>query len=645
MILLLLPFRLALAQDSESKNYDYFEMPLEQLLSTKVLSVSKQYQNVSDSPAAVYIITQDDILRSGVRSIADALRMAPGVQVAQSDTNSWAISIRGFNSITANKLLVMIDGRTVYNPLFAGTYWEIQDLFLEDIDRIEVVRGPGGALWSANAVNGIIHVITKHSSETQKDLVTGLYGNEEEGTLSGRYGNRFQGDNFYRAYAKHTRRDSSRSPAGGQAYDEYRDSRSGFRIDWDRNITLQGDIYHNDSDQINSTPISVSPFALIEEETIESKGANLLSRWEMDQTDGSSFSIQSYLDYTRRDQLLLKDERVIMDVESQYNLVPMGRHSLIFGGGYRMSYDDLGNSNVISFHPASRRDDLFSAFLHDEITLVPETWFLTLSSKAEHNDYTGFEFQPSARLQWHPDIDQTLWLAVTRAVRTPSRLERDLDLTTNYLGTTPPTEVILSANKSFDTEKMIAYEAGYRRQITPDLAVDLAVFYTDYNDLATVGFLPSSTGTLAIQAINGMTAETYGAEIVSSWNINSQFKVTGSYSFLDLSAHVEHSNGFDLETAEGLSPHHQASLRASWNIRRDLTLDGSIYYVDQLHENDVDDYTRLDLNLGWQIEEGLRFNVTGQNLMDQSHREFSSPTSINASEIERSVFGKITWEF
>lgn len=624
-----------------AEDADYFDLPPEQLLNAEVISVSKKTEKVSDSAAAVYIISQEDILRSGIRSVPEALRMVPGVQVAQADANSWAISIRGFNNVNANKLLVMVDGRTVYNPLFAGTYWELQDLLLEDIDRIEVIRGPGGSLWGANAVNGVINIITKNSQETQDTVLTAAYGTQDNGTLTGRYGGAFGDDNYYRVYGKYFDRDSFKKRSGANGDDDWQSGRGGFRMDLGNEVTVQGDVYRTLTDQLNSTPTMTS--TLIEEETMESEGANILGRWKKDLGDGSLLTVQSYLDYTTREQILLNDKRVIFDIEAQYNFAPTERHDMAFGGGYRYTHDDLDSTSIVSFLPPSRSDDLFNVFFQDSIALIPEEWYLTLGSKFEHNDYTGVEVQPNARLQWHPDAAQTVWASVSRAVRTPSRLEHDLNIRVNVLP--PATSVILSANPDFESEELLAYELGYRNQVTRDFAVDVAAFYNDYDQLGTIGALGSTPGVLSVHQINGMAAETYGAEIAAEWKLMDNLELSASYSYLQMQLHGDGNNPFAVETDEGRSPHHQASARLSWNITDAVSLDTSTYYVSRLKTDNVDDYVRLDMNLGWRIDDNARFNLIGQNLLQDSHREFSAPTALNATEVERSIIGKMTWRF
>lgn len=651
---------------------NYFDLSPEQLLSAQVVSVSKKEQSVAQAPAAVYVITQEDIARSGMTSIPELLRMAPGVDVAQTGSDSWAISIRGFNNTSANKLLVMIDGRTVYNPLFAGTQWDLQDLPLEDIERIEVIRGPGGTLWGANAVNGVINIITKSAKETQGTLVSAGAGNYEKGFATGRYGGKVGSgsgassgsDIYYRTYLKTNDRDSFENLAGGNASDSWKSYHGGFRMDWDKDkqnqITFQGDAYHVDSGELAQAFSLTAPFSTTSPDVIESSGANVLGKWKHTNDDASSVSVQSYLDYTRRFQALLGDSRMTYDLEGQYNFRPLGRHEIITGVDYRLVSDQLVGSSIVSFNPADLTQNLYGVFAQDKITLVPEHWFLTAGSKFEHNDYTGFELQPNVRLEWLPDASQTVWSSVSRAVRTPSRVERDLDITNvvvppgGVFGPNP-TEIVLTDNKQFKAEDLIAYEAGYRKKITPDLSVDTAAFANNYRNLDSldagtfVGGINNGVdpihNLLPLIQVNGMSAETYGAEVASSWEVRNNWKLSASYTFLDMFLHAPPVFGTSQDGPEGQSPNHQAGLRSYWNVNENWTFDTGLYYVSRLNSFDVPAYFRLDANLGWKISEGVRFNLVGQNLLESDHREFFSPTSVNATQVPRSIFGKITCQF
>ncbi|HEY8963531.1 MAG TPA: TonB-dependent receptor, partial [Alphaproteobacteria bacterium] len=452
-------------------------------MNAQIISVSKRPATLADVPAAVSIVTAEDIQRSGVTTIPDALRLVPGVNVAQADSNSWAVSIRGFNSVLANKLLVMIDGRTIYNPVFGGTFWEAHDLVMEDIERIEVVRGPGGTLWGANAVNGVINIITKRAQDTQGNLVSTLYGNEEKGTLSMRHGGSFAEDGYYRLYAKGFNRDSFKDPDGGDAYDEWDGYRTGFRVDRGENFTLQGDVYRLQENQFRNESFLVAPVSILRRQHLKYEGANLLGRWQGKRDDGSSVSVQTYLDWTRRNEPYnFVDNRTIFDIEAQYNWPIMGRHEIIGGAGYRFAADNEEITRNTSFDPLGRRDSLYSAFIQDKIELAPDRWYLTLGSKFEHNEYSGFEIQPSARLQYQPDDHQTWWAAVSRAVRTPTPIEEDL---TSTLATAVNVRAAFVPNDDFKSEVLNAYELGYRNQITPTLSADVATFFNVYDHLET----------------------------------------------------------------------------------------------------------------------------------------------------------------
>jgi iron complex outermembrane receptor protein len=640
---------------------DYFNLSPEQLLSAEVISVSKTKGTVEQSPSAVYVITAEDIARSGVTSIPDALRMAPGVDVAQGPSGGWAINIRGFNKGLADQLLVMIDGRTIYNPLFAGTYWELQNLPLEDIERIEVIRGPGGTLWGANAVNGVINIITKRAQDTQGKLIRAEAGTLQQDNVLGQVGTKIADNSYYRVYAQHLNDGPLRSPEGGDAPDSLRDSRTGFRFDRDDNLTISGDAYVNTTDQLISVPQLTAPFALTKNDEHESQGANLLAHWKQSYADGSLLSLQSYVDYTLRDQIVLHDEEDILDFDAQYNLHPIGPNEFVMGGGYRLTHEDIGNTPTLSITPDTSNRNLFNFFAQDKIALVPDRWYLTLGSKVEHNDFTGFEIEPNARLQWFPDDRQTFWTAASRAVRTPSPLESNLNEDALVFppftvpATAPsnpvPIEYNLIANPHFDSEQLVAYEAGYRNKITSNLSADVAAFANNYHGLAAQEFLglpviltPPVHGLFQTTQTNQMTAETYGIEAAADWNVTPTWKLSGGGSLLEMFIHL--NNDFTNQQAEeGQSPQHQYNLRSYWNVNKDWTFDTAAYYVDKLPAFDIPSYVRLDANLGWKIEPGIQLNLVGQNLLQGSHMEYGATNDLNAAEIPRSYYAKITCTF
>ena len=644
---------------SAEASVDYFELSPEQLLTAEVVSVTKTSQSVLQSPAAIYVLSNEDIVRSGATSIPETLRMVPGVQVARINTHSWAISVRGFNQALSNKLLVLIDGRTVYNPLFSGTYWDVQDTIMEDIERIEVIRGPGAALWGANAVNGVINVITKAAADTQGGFASISARNKLRGSAQLRYGGKMGDNGHYRVYGKGFDRGQQKAIGGGDANDGWRSERGGFRADWQENpadsFTVQGDIYQSQTESINSSPILISPFRLTEEETVQSKGGNILGHWVRQLGEDSRLDTKAYIDYTSRDQILLKDERLSLDIDTQYELPQQDRHKWVVGGRYRYSMDDLQGDDTVAFTPGSRSDNLFSTFFQDQITLYPEEWYLTLGSKFEYNEYSGFEVQPNARLSWQPDKHQTWWTSVSRAVRTPSRLEHDINIDLAVLPGAVPTLGFLQGNRAFKSEELIAYELGYRNQLSQEVTFDAATFYNDYSNLTTAatlpGFLVPATGTdpaffaLPIVATNMGEAETYGGELTLGWTPAPNLKFGASYSYLDMQLHAPTLLGGSQENAEGQSPENQFNVHSMWNMTDDLSWDTFAYYVDRLPTYQVEDYLRLDMRLGWRINEQIQFHLIGQNLLDNAHQEFSSATTATAAEIQRSFFAKVTWQF
>jgi iron complex outermembrane recepter protein len=626
---------------------DYFDLTLEQLMDTKILTVSKKNETLADAPAAIYVVTSEDIVRSGVTNIPDALRMVPGMVVASSDSNSWAISIRGFNSTLANKLLVLIDGRTIYNPVFGGVLWEAHELLLADIARIEVIRGPGGTLWGANAVNGVINIITKHSRETQGNLVSALYGNEEQGTLSMRKGGTLGDDSFYRVYSKAFKRDSSYHSIRDDNQDQWDGIRGGFRADWGDKFTFQGDAYRNETKQRTNDYFLIPPYSRVEDVTVVYDGVNLLGRWTDKYDDGAQLTFQSYLDWARRNEPFnFIDDRTIYDADLQYNFAPWSAHEFVTGAGFRYLRDNKTGNNNVAFSPKRRQDNLYNAFVQDKITLAPERWYLTLGAKFEHNDFSGSEVQPNIRLQWHPSENQILWGAISRAVRTPTPLESDL---TRTLATVPNVRAAFVPNDNFKSEELTAYELGYRNQLSSAISIDLSAFYNDYDHLATYGIqapvlvvnnVDPPHFLLPFMFANDMKGTSDGVEATLNWIVNQNLKTALNYSFLHMSlTAVDPAQ----EGGEKLYPTHQGGIKVFWNMGVGWTLDTLVSYVDNLPAGEVDAYTRLDINLSKQLTKTVRFNLAGQNLLEKTHREFATLDDLNAGEIERSLFAKITW--
>ncbi|MBI4659407.1 MAG: TonB-dependent receptor [Verrucomicrobia bacterium] len=650
--------RAAEARDSSIRPERLTELPLEQLMDIEVTTVSRSPQKVSQSAAAVYVVTQEDIRRSGATSIAEALRMAPGVNVARIGSSSWAISARGFNDFFANKLLVLMDGRSVYSPLFSGVFWDVQDTMLEDIDRIEVIRGPGASLWGANAVNGVINVITKSAAETQGGLISGGGGTEEIGSGGIRYGGKLGRNAYYRVYAKYFNRDDFVDAAGRDAFDEWEMWRGGFKADWQisdsDSLTVQGDYYDGNMGQRLFAFPPPTFFRALEGRALVA-GGNLLGSWKHSVSESSDLALQLYFDRTERDDRIHREIRNTYDVDFQHRLSAGPRQEVLWGLGYRLSADELRDgrdrSGSVLFRPAERNDQLFSAFLQDEITLVEDRLRLTLGSKFEHNDYSGSEVQPSSRLLWTPHDKHTFWAAVSRAVRSPARWEHSIEVwyAPPPAAGPPPFPLLLVGNEDFESENLIAYEVGYRIQPTPKTSVDLATFYNRYDDLLVgqpFGFAPRLPPPFPPIPLahpqNGMDGETYGAEASLNWSLSDSWRLNFGYSFLQMQLH---SNVPGSEIAEGDSPHHQVHLRSYLDLPYHLQLDAALNYVDNLPNRGVPNYVRLDARIGWRPSNALELSVGVQNILDDRHPEFGPGFLVTPTEVQRSVYAKMTWQF
>ncbi|MCD4688920.1 MAG: TonB-dependent receptor [Desulfuromonadaceae bacterium] len=637
-------------------------MSLEELVNLEITSVSKKPQTISDSAAAVFVITQDDIRRSGATSIPEVLRLAPGVNVAHIDGNKWAITARGFNGRFANKLLVLMDGRSVYTPLFSGVYWDIQDTLLDDIERIEVIRGPGATLWGANAVNGVINIITKHSENTQGILAKGGYGSVEKGFAALRYGGALGDTANYRVYIKYFNRDGSDALSGGEAADDWNAFRGGFRFDGrlgsSDTLTVQGDAYSGAAGQTNQEFNFTFPnYPTITDEDTKFSGGNLLLRWERTLSDTSDLALQTYYDRTERNEkALAKESRDTMDLDFQHRFALGQRQEIVWGLGYRITWDNIEpNEPTIMINKRSQTDHLASLFVQDEITLKPDLLRLILGSKLENNDYTGLEIQPNARLIWTPNEEHSLWGAVSRAVRTPSRAEEDASIVVKLI---PPditnpllTLITANGNNDFDSEELLAWELGYRFMPNPTFSLDLATFLNIYENLRTgepqTPFVPTMAPHLVIptRLDNKMKAKVWGFEAVADWKIKNWWRLQTVYSFLqeDLDYTSDSNDSGSIDLAEGTTPKHQVSLRSSMDLPRDIELDFWLRYADELESLGIDDYLTLDIRLGWQPRPGLELVLVGQNLLQNSHQEYSPEYQTLATEVPRGIYGQVVW--
>jgi iron complex outermembrane receptor protein len=603
-------------------------LTVEQLMDIEVTSVSKRPEKLSAAASAIQVITGDDIHRSGATSIPEALRLASNLEVAQIDSRQWAITSRGFNNVFADKMLVLIDGRTVYTPLYAGVYWDVQDMALDDLDRIEVISGPGATQWGANAVNGVINITSKSAKDTQGGLLTAGGGTELRDAEALRYGGQLAPGVYYRVYGKYFDRGDTIRPNGRNGDDAWRMTQGGFRVDWDRGagstLTVQGDIY-------NGTATRAEP------DNTGMSGSNLLGRWSRDLGENSEMKLQVYYDRTHRSIPGSFTQGLdTYDVDFQHRF-PLGqRHDIVWGFGYRMVDDDVINTPANAFLPARVTRQWFNAFLQDEIAFSDDRLHLTVGSKIEHNDYTGYELEPSLRFAWSPTKTQTLWSAVSRAVRTPSRIDRDL-----FSPATPPYRV--AGGPNVVSEKLIAYELGYRTQLAPQLALSLATFYNDYQDLRSLEPL-TPPAAFPVMINSGLLGYSTGAELTAEWRVTPAWRLHAGYT--ELHVHSEPQPGLpDRVSGRNVAndPSHQFRLRSLWDISAKWQLDATARAVSRINNQSVPGYAELDLRVGWQPSETLEISITGQNLLHDYHAEFNPPGS--RREIPRGVYGKATWRF
>ncbi len=655
--------------DTEKVMDNLLAMPFEELMALSInTAVTKKEQSVKDSAAAVFVISQEDIRRSGVTNIPEALRMAPGLQVAHIDANKWAISARGFNDRFSTKLLVMIDGRTVYTPIFSGVFWHREDTPLEDVERIEVIRGPGASMWGANAVNGVINIITKNAKTTQGALLTAGGGNQEQGFGSARYGGKLSEDFSYRVYGKGFKRNNNTTLNHQNAQDDWENYQGGFKTDWQLtlkdNLTTQGDLYYSRTGNKEDFAPPFPPFLLPNQDSpANHQGGNLQTRWKHKFSDTSETTLQFYYKrdtanwqfvtpFTPREQTL--------DVYFQHNFNWLKQHEIVWGLGYRYYHFSVNDSAKLGFSPGHRNLQLFSGFVQDEITLFDNTLKLTLGSRLEHNDFTGFEIQPNARLMWTPDKQQSVWAAVSRAVRTPSEVSQNLKNLSNPYSTNIaglPTQTLLSGNSDVVSETVLDYEIGYRIQPTEKISFDVTAFYSQYNHLQAFQVLtPRAIFTsipphieIPLLITDKMKGESLGVELTTQWQATDWLKMQASYWFLKTSLHTPKGQTFaDGESIEKNSPQQQVHFKASLNLAYGFELDGTLRYVDTAQRYLVPAYTAVDMRLAWSpdLHRNVEFSVVGQNLFDNHHLEFGNSTStLPRTEIQRSVFGKVKWSF
>lgn len=616
---------------------EFGQLSLEELMNILVTSVAGVEEQLFTTPAAIHVITAEDIRRAGHRRISEALRLVPGVFVGIVNSQAYSVGMRGFNGGLGNKTLVLIDGRAVYDPLFGGTFWNVQDVLLEDIDRIEVIRGPGPTIWGENAVNGVINIITRSAEHTQGVYLGAGGGTFERAFAEARFGGQFDENTWYRVYGKWFERDHLIDADGDSAHDDWDMAQGGFRLDHEgagAHLTVQSDVYHSDriGEFLRQVPIPDQHFQFMQNiSDVRNTGGNILFRLSESETADTTWSLQGYYDFTERlTNVSFEVERHTLDLEWRHGFSAGESHEILWGLRARHTRDESRPGPNTALVPASRSLDTFSAFIQDTITLEPDRWFAMIGSKFSHNDYTGFEVQPSARIWWTPDDRHMLWAAISRPVRLPTRIEREGVLTLGFVdsglaaggpasGTFIPLQVL--GDDSVESEEMLAYEAGYRQRLGEHLTFDASAFYYDYDKLIYVP--PTLFGSFN----NDGFAETYGGELTINWQPADNWSIVAGYSYVGVQVH-----GPVLQNDEESTPQQQAQLRSTLDLTEEWELNSALYYVDRVPGLEIEDYLRLDVGVTWHVTDNFDLSIWGQNLLDPQHPEFS------ALEVERGVY-------
>ena len=652
----------AQAEQGQSNPQDLSAMTIEALMDLRVTSVSRKSEPLSRAAAAIYVLTQEDIRRSGATSIPELLRMVPGLDVAQMDASTWAISARGFNSQYATFMLVLVDGRTVYDPTFNGVYWEVQDTVLEDIDRIEVICGPGAALWGQNAVNGVINIITRAASETQGGLVTVAAGSLLTPEIAARYGGKAGPTGHYRVFAKYLNRQEQDLASGARAADGWHNLRMGFRADWELSdydsLTVLGDGYQGLERHLENQIVSLLP--PVQQEFLNAvhiAGADILTRWRRTFSGRSDITLQAYYDYTDRRDYLHAELRNTGDLDFQHHLAIGRRHDLIWGMGWRYTTDHTSGSFHLSFNPRVDHNTTYSAFAQDEITLVPDRLRFVLGARFTHDDYTGPEIQPDGRLLWTPHPSHSFWLAISRPISAPSYSSKSVRFSQNVSlgpGGVPVLAVVLG-NPAVEDANSLSLQFGYRGQLVHKLSLGAAGFYSRYK-----GVRSSSLGApffeadpvpahlvLPVYLQSGIRGETHGLELSASWQVSSRWRLAADCTLLLLSLRdVVTGSASGAATTSGTSPRNQFRVHSYLSLPRNWEWDTFVYQAGRLPTDDISAYVRVDTRVGWRFAEGANFSLVGQNLLQPRHFEFGpSNANIHTTQAKRSAHAKLTWTF
>jgi iron complex outermembrane recepter protein len=659
--LLIILASLTFPASPQQKQADLTGLSIEDLMTIQVTSVSKTEQSLSQAASAVFVITPDAIRRSGAKNIPDLLRMVPGIDVARINANTWAVSVRGFNARFSNELLVLMDGRTVYTPTFGGVFWDVLDLPLQNVLRIEVIRGPGGSIWGANAVNGVINIITRNASESHGGLLVAGGGNVEQGFGTIQYGGRLGPRTDYRVYTKYLNQGPFPNDTSADGADGWRMLRGGFRSDSTLSakdtLMLQADLYSG-REGLPTSEVLIDPVPSVQNLSLLANlgGGFLQGVWNHTLSPHSNTSLQIYYDaYKRNDQL--RERRQTLDLDFQQNFSAWKRQNIVWGATYRYSVSRSDGILGISFVPPDLNTQLFSWFVQDEVVVVPDQLLLTFGAKLEHNHYTGFGTMPSARAAWTPTERQTLWAALSRTDRTPS--EQDAALRANvgaFAGPGGiPVLVTLFGSPLVGNEDSTDFETGYRAMASRQWSIDYAAYYNNRGSQNTsepstliLAETPSPHFVLPLITGNLMHGETHGMEIAVNWKAADCWTLSSGYAFEQIHMHLAPASRdtTSVSEAQGSSPVNAAQLRSHLALSSGLSWDASAYFVGRLTNPREPSYTRLDTGLSWKLGEKIDLSLTGQNLLRARHQEFVDPTgSTQSTLIKRSAYANVEWRF
>jgi iron complex outermembrane recepter protein len=634
---------------------------IEDLMNIEITSASRKEERADEVPAAVYVITHNDIRRSGMTSVPDLLRLVPGVQVAQVNANKWAVSVRGFNGLYSNKLLVLVDGRSVYNPVFAGVLWDTEDVMLEDVDHIEVIRGPGAAVWGANAVNGVINILTRSAADTKGLLVRARTGTLDPGNVAIRYGGT-SGSGAYRAYTQiSTHGDFVVGTPAVAAGDHWHSVLSGFRGDW--SVGPDSYMIQGNASVTRQRPLwlNFDPAANNQADTsavADAQVADVVGGWTHTHGNGATLHLQAYVDYAHRLESVVNYRRNTLDFDAFYRSPFAERHDLVIGGGLRHVVENIDGGPGYSFTPDRARETLLTAFAQDEI-IVTGRVHVTLGAKLEHESDDGLLFQPTARLMWTFQPHRHVWAAVSRAIRSPSLVDKGLRIdfpptVQASLPNGPPLAITVLGNPAAQDEGLISTEGGYRLDLGLHAAIDVAAFLGRYKRLQTSEpSLPNlvvvdGRPVLAVTTLfqNLLDADTKGIEISGRVAMSDAWQMDGAFSSFHLTPHLDASS-LDSGAAayDGTAPRYQWSAHSALSIGPRLQTDIMLFYVGALGQSDVPAYTRADARFEWTFTPRVSITAQGQNLLHASHAESGPLTTIITTRLPRSVSLGVAWRF